>query len=51
MAFSEASAVINLALIDGVMVFSVENDCGSVWETVISFLISFPIFLTPSMIA
>lgn len=35
-AFSEASAVINLALIVGVMVFSVENDCGSVWATVIS---------------
>ena len=32
MAFSEAYAVINLALIVGVMVFSVENDCGTVWE-------------------
>ena len=34
MTFSEASAVINLALIVGFMVFSVENDCGTVWETV-----------------
>ena len=34
MAFSEAYAVINLALIVGVMVFSVENDCGTVWKTV-----------------
>ena len=34
MAFSEAYAVINLALIVGFMIFSVENDCGSVWETV-----------------
>ena len=31
MALSEAYAVINLALIVGVMVFFVENDCGSVW--------------------
>ena len=34
MAFSEAYAVINLALIVGFMIFSVENDCGTVWETV-----------------
>ena len=34
MALSEAYAVINLALIVGFMIFSVENDCGTVWETV-----------------
>ena len=34
MAFSEAYAVINLALIVGFMIFSVENGCGTVWETV-----------------
>ena len=34
MAFSEAYWIINLTLIVGVMTFSVENDCGTVWETV-----------------
>ena len=34
MAFSEAYAIINFALIVGVMIFSVESDCGTVWETV-----------------
>ena len=34
MAVSEAYAVINLTLIVGFMIFSVENDCGTVWETV-----------------
>ena len=34
MAFSEAYAIINLTLIVGFMIFSVENDCGTVWETV-----------------
>ena len=33
-AFSEAYWIINLTLIVGVMIFSVENDCGTVWETV-----------------
>ena len=34
MTFAETYAVINFALIAGVMIFSVENDCGTVWETV-----------------
>ena len=34
MASSEAYWIINFALIVGVMIFSVENDCGTVWETV-----------------
>ena len=34
MTFVEAYAIINLTLIVGFMIFSVENDCGTVWETV-----------------
>ena len=34
MTFTEAFWVINLTLIVGFMIFSVENDCGTVWETV-----------------
>ena len=34
MTFTEAYAIINLTLIVGFMIFSVENDCGTVWETV-----------------
>ena len=32
MAFSEAYAIINFALIVGAMIFTIENDCGTVWE-------------------
>ena len=42
MAFSESYAVINLALIVGFMIFSVENDCGTVWETLITLGASCP---------
>ena len=34
MTFVEAYAIINLTLIVGFMIFSVENDCGTVWEIV-----------------
>ena len=34
MTFVEAYAIINLTLIVGFMIFSVENDCGTVWKTV-----------------
>ncbi len=34
MAFFEVYWIINLTLIVGVMIFSVENACGTVWETV-----------------
>ena len=36
MAFVEAYAVINFALIVGFMVFSVENDCGTACKTLMT---------------
>ena len=33
MTFSEAYAIINLTLIVGFMIFTIEYDCGTAWET------------------
>ena len=42
MAFSEAYAVINLALVVGAYIFLVEHECGTAWETLISLGASCP---------
>ena len=42
MTFTEAFWVINLTLIVGVPIFSVEYDCGTAWETLISLGASCP---------
>jgi len=42
MGFSEAYWTIQLTLIVGVMIFSVENECGTAWETLISLGASCP---------
>ena len=36
MGFFESYAIINLTLIVGVMIFSVEYECGTAWETIIT---------------
>ena len=42
MTFTEAFWGVQLVLIVGAMIFSVENDCGTVWETLISLGASCP---------
>ena len=42
MTFSEAYWTVQLVFAVGVMIFSVENDCGTAWETVISLGASCP---------
>ena len=42
MTFAEAFWTVQLVLIVGAMIFTVENDCGTVWETVISLGASCP---------
>ena len=34
MTCSEAHWTVQMVLVVGVMIFSVENDCGTAWETV-----------------